>query len=37
MWIAGLPDRTAVITVGQQFVSEGERVKATVDSAKGAS
>lgn len=31
MWIAGLPDRAAVITVGQQFVNEGERVKTRVD------
>ena len=31
MWIAGLPDHTAVITVGQQFVTDGERVKTVVD------
>jgi multidrug efflux system membrane fusion protein len=30
-WIAGLPDRVTVITVGQQFVNEGERVKARLD------
>jgi multidrug efflux system membrane fusion protein len=30
-WISGLPDRVTVITVGQQFVSEGERVKAQLD------
>ncbi len=28
MWVSGLPDRLAVITVGQAFVTEGERVKA---------
>jgi len=31
MWISGLPDRVTVITVGQQFVNEGERVRARVD------
>ncbi|MBV8978388.1 MAG: efflux RND transporter periplasmic adaptor subunit [Alphaproteobacteria bacterium] len=31
MWIAGVPDHTRVITVGQQFVTEGERVKAVMD------
>ncbi len=31
MWIAGVPDRTAVITVGQQFVTDGEHVKTVVD------
>jgi membrane fusion protein, multidrug efflux system len=31
MWIAGVPDRTAVITVGQEFVSEGEHVKSVLD------
>ena len=30
-WISGLPDRVSVITVGQQFVNEGERVKAQID------
>jgi len=28
MWVSGLPDHLAVITVGQSFVSDGERVKA---------
>jgi multidrug efflux system membrane fusion protein len=28
MWISGLPDGTAVITVGQEFVNDGEHVKA---------
>ena len=32
-WIAGLPDRVAVITVGQEFVSDGQKVKAV--NAKG--
>ncbi len=31
MWISGVPDHTAVITVGQQFVTDGERVKFVVD------
>jgi multidrug efflux system membrane fusion protein len=31
MWIAGVPDHTAVIIVGQQFVTDGERVKTVVD------
>jgi multidrug efflux system membrane fusion protein len=31
MWITGVPDHTAVITVGQQFVTDGERVKTVVD------
>ena len=31
MWIAGLPDRVTVITVGQQFVEEGARVKVQLD------
>lgn len=33
MWIAGIPDRTAIITVGQEFVTEGERVKAVAGGA----
>ncbi len=36
MWVSGLPNRTTVITVGQQFVSEGEKVK-TVRQGKVAS
>jgi multidrug efflux system membrane fusion protein len=28
MWVSGLPDRLAVITVGQAFVTDGERVQA---------
>lgn len=31
MWVSGLPDHLAVITVGQSFVSEGERVKAVLE------
>jgi len=31
MWIAGVPDRTPVITVGQEFVTDGERVKTVLD------
>jgi len=31
MWVAGLPDRVSVITVGQEFVSNGERVQAIED------
>jgi len=31
MWVAGLPDNVTVITVGQQFVNEGERVKTQAD------
>lgn len=28
MWVSGLPEGTSVITVGQEFVAEGSRVKA---------
>jgi len=28
MWISGIPSGTAVITVGQEFVNDGERVEA---------
>lgn len=31
MWVGGLPDRVSVITVGQQFVSDGQRVDAVAD------
>jgi multidrug efflux system membrane fusion protein len=31
MWVAGLPERVNVITVGQEFVTDGERVKSVVD------
>ncbi|HTO40281.1 MAG TPA: efflux RND transporter periplasmic adaptor subunit [Rhizomicrobium sp.] len=31
MWITGLPDQVTVITVGQEFVSDGEPVKTVPD------
>ncbi|MGB8364615.1 MAG: efflux RND transporter periplasmic adaptor subunit [Rhizomicrobium sp.] len=31
MWVSGLPDHVAVITVGQAFVTNGERVRAIQD------
>ncbi len=34
MWVSGLPDRLNVITVGQSFVTDGERVK-TAQTGKG--
>lgn len=37
MWIAGLPDRVNVITVGQEFVTDGEKVKSVVDKSETAS
>ena len=33
MWIAGLPERSRVITVGQEFVREGQQVRAISRSA----
>lgn len=30
MWVAGLPNHLAVITVGQSFVTDGERVKTVL-------
>jgi multidrug efflux system membrane fusion protein len=30
MWVAGLPDHLTVITVGQSFVTDGERVKTVL-------
>jgi multidrug efflux system membrane fusion protein len=30
-WIAGLPDNTSVITVGQNYVNEGQRVKVAMN------
>jgi multidrug efflux system membrane fusion protein len=30
MWVSGLPDHLAVITVGQSFVTDGERVKTVL-------
>jgi membrane fusion protein, multidrug efflux system len=35
MWVAGLPNSLAVITVGQSFVTEGEKVKAVLSGGKG--
>jgi multidrug efflux system membrane fusion protein len=35
MWIAGLPLKIDVIIVGQEFVSNGERVKAVFDNKPG--
>lgn len=37
MWIAGLPERVNVITVGQEFVTDGEKVKTVVDRSETAS
>jgi multidrug efflux system membrane fusion protein len=34
MWVSGLPDKVTVITVGQQFVSDGEQVETVPDTAK---
>ena len=34
MWVTGLPNDAEVITVGQEFVSEGSRVKAVVNGAR---
>jgi multidrug efflux system membrane fusion protein len=31
MWVGGLPDHTDVIVVGQEFVTNGEHVKAVLD------
>jgi len=31
MWVSGLPDRVSIITVGQEFVNNGERVKTVPD------
>ncbi len=35
MWVSGLPDHLAVITVGQSFVTDGERVKAVMTGGHG--
>ncbi|HEY4126105.1 MAG TPA: efflux RND transporter periplasmic adaptor subunit [Rhizomicrobium sp.] len=34
MWIAGLPDKVTVITIGQEFVSDGEKVETVPDTGK---
>jgi multidrug efflux system membrane fusion protein len=31
VWVTGLPERVRVITVGQGFVREGDRVEAQID------
>jgi multidrug efflux system membrane fusion protein len=31
MWVTGLPEHVDVITVGQQFVNNGEHVKTDVE------
>ena len=31
IWVTGLPDRVNVITVGQEFVSDGQRVDSVAD------
>jgi len=31
MWVAGLPNRVQVITVGQEFVTNGEKVKVVLE------
>ena len=36
MWVSGIPDGTTVITVGQEFVAEGSRVKAVRAGGTGA-
>jgi multidrug efflux system membrane fusion protein len=33
-WVSGLPERAAVIVVGQEFVKSGRRVAATPASAE---
>ncbi|HEY2068811.1 MAG TPA: efflux RND transporter periplasmic adaptor subunit [Rhizomicrobium sp.] len=35
MWVSGLPDRVTVITVGQQFVTEGSKVVPVQTGARG--
>jgi len=35
MWVAGLPDNVTVITVGQEFVSNGEHVQTVPDTNSG--
>jgi multidrug efflux system membrane fusion protein len=30
-WVTGLPERATVITVGQEFVSDGQRVEPVTD------
>jgi multidrug efflux system membrane fusion protein len=35
MWVSGLPDRVLVITVGQEFVSEGQKIRPVPSSGDG--
>jgi len=37
MWVSGLPEHVYVITVGQEFVNNGERVKTELDKSGTAS
>ncbi len=37
MWVSGLPDNVTVITVGQEFVTDGEKVDAVPDNGGAAS
>ena len=34
MWVTGLPNKVTVITVGQEFVKDGERVIAVPEKAE---
>jgi multidrug efflux system membrane fusion protein len=34
LWVTGLPDRATLITVGQDFVTDGQRVRAVPDGAQ---
>lgn len=36
IWVTGLPERVRVITIGQEYVRAGDRVRTVVDSAAGA-
>ena len=31
VWLAGLPDQIAIITVGQEFVRDGDKVEAVAE------
>lgn len=37
IWVSGIPEHTQIITVGQQYVSDGEKVKAVLDKSGAAS
>jgi multidrug efflux system membrane fusion protein len=34
VWVTGLPDKVTIITVGQEFVIEGQKVNYTLESSK---